>query len=466
MVFAPIAAPNTNHNTQISSGSSSRQSKILTRSTLESSLALQPSNIRPNEGEAALHGVYYDDSSYDYMQHMRDLGSGPGSSSTFVPALSHSSATSRAEQKKRQPLEDALREVTLSSSALLHTTSIPPPPLLLDADMLPSQNLKQYTYQSQQNIPDAIAGFQPEMDQRVREALEALEDEAYVDDDDADDDIFADLTQGGEEVSLEEFHVAGLEQSDPMDEDGGWESDNTEKAFPRKSRLMDEHTSAIVRDREQPSEGPGTAWLQEYGKFKSAAAKGEKPIRNPAVDRLGAGNSTMTTSTGMTGRRKKRKGAMTNPSAYSMTSSALCRTEGLTLLDDRFDVIAAQYMDDDYDELEDAASRFDDGVSIAASGMTGLSRASIASRASRASTTSYMSGTNPGGADRQREDFDSIMDDFLGTYSTTGKKKKIVKHVAGQTAPLVKGGSGGLEHLDEIRAELGPARVKVKSAQP
>jgi hypothetical protein len=49
----------------------------------------------------------------------------------------------------------------------------------------------------------------------------------------------------------------------------------------------------------------------------------------------------------------------------------------------------------------------------------------------------------------QRADFDSIMDDFLGNYKVLGKK--MVKKS--------KGVSGGMAELDEIRQQLGRARI-------
>jgi len=49
----------------------------------------------------------------------------------------------------------------------------------------------------------------------------------------------------------------------------------------------------------------------------------------------------------------------------------------------------------------------------------------------------------------QRADFDSIMDEFLGNYKVLGKK--MVKKT--------KGVSGGMAELDEVRQQLGKARI-------
>lgn len=52
-----------------------------------------------------------------------------------------------------------------------------------------------------------------------------------------------------------------------------------------------------------------------------------------------------------------------------------------------------------------------------------------------------------------RQDFDSIMDDFLGSYSTTGKTSRTVRIKRGaQLTPM--------EQLDEVRRDLGKARIR------
>ena len=63
--------------------------KIKTRDDLEADLFSTDDNesegpiIRDNEGEAAEYGVYYDDTEYDYMQHMRDLNGGNGDGQSY-----------------------------------------------------------------------------------------------------------------------------------------------------------------------------------------------------------------------------------------------------------------------------------------------------------------------------------------------------------------------------------------------
>ncbi|KAK4889454.1 hypothetical protein LTR28_002770, partial [Elasticomyces elasticus] len=66
MVFTEISGPSTNVNVD-SQVSQPRSKKVKQRGDLEEEFGFA---IRSNEGEAAEHGVFYDDSRYDYMQHM------------------------------------------------------------------------------------------------------------------------------------------------------------------------------------------------------------------------------------------------------------------------------------------------------------------------------------------------------------------------------------------------------------
>jgi protein LTV1 len=351
---------------------------------LASEFGSEAAEIRANEGEAAAYGVYYDDTEYDYMQHLRDLGSGSGE----VVFVESNAAGNKGKGKQKQSLEDALKDLDLERGS---TTSDQ-----LDEDLLPSKNLTRLTYEAQQEVPDSIAGLQPDMDPRLREVLEALEDEAYVEDD---DDIFKELAKDGHELDDNEF-------DETWDDDDGWESDDTAK--PNKE-YKDEVPDLVPVQGEQPEVGPSQDWLEDFKKFKQEQ-KGGRVAAVPSHSEMQS-NWTMTTNGG---RRKKRKGAMTNPSSYSMTSSALSRTDQLSLLDARFDVLEEKYNED----------------------MSEMGSVSALSTAS--------SVTGP-----TRQDFDSVMDEFLGNYTKPGKRTN--KKNRAQT---------GLQQLDEIRQGLGPARFR------
>ncbi|KAL8667656.1 MAG: hypothetical protein Q9202_000511 [Teloschistes flavicans] len=395
--------------------------KIKTRNDLESELfqdagstSGQP-GIRENEGEAAEYGVYYDDTEYDYMQHLRDLNDQKSQGEGYFVEASMNKKDGKGKQK--MSLEDALREASISDDASKKQ--------LLDEDILPAKYLKETTYQDQQDIPDALAGFQPDMDPRLREVLEALDDEAYVDDE---EDLFGELAKDGE-VSREDFEELGLFGDGETVDEEGWETDDTAK--PNKEykeaavaptipvSTLDQDVAMV----DTPDHGDGD-WMKEFSKFKTAE-KAKTAAPNKAQN-LDLESSIMTGTSVIGGRRKKRKGALTSSTGYSMTSSSLVRTEGLNLLDARFDKIEEDYAEDAM------ANEADDEGSV----MTGTSNLSKPSSVASSQAPSL------------RSDFDSIMDEFLGGYSMSGRKR------------VKKGGyQSGMEQLDEVRRGLGPARV-------
>ncbi|KAH7117007.1 low-temperature viability protein-like protein ltv1 [Dendryphion nanum] len=451
MVFKELTTPNLRQDPEAAGSSRASQysaatgrSKIKSRRELEGEFGTK---VRNNEGEAANFGVYYDDSNYDYMQHLRDLGTG-GGNAYFVEAKD------KKKGKKKMDLADAIRAASLDdrqsdagisvSSSVSRSASD-----VFGEDMAPSEFVRKTTYQDQQNIPDAIAGFQPDMDPRLREVLEALEDEAYVDDD---DDIFGELAGDGYEVGQREFEAGAWDDEYTPDhyfqgeEDEGWETDDTIKASSPSGGISlkkeKKHSPVQPTDPESlpapdsvpaPTEEGDNAWMDEFKKFKQdgKAPKAPKPAAPSDVQ-----SSVMTGASALTagGRKKKRKGALTSTSSYSMSSSALHRTDALTLLDQRFDRIEEEYASED----------FPDDMSM----MSGMSKMSGFSKMSGMSGMSNMSDVP-----QLRSDFDGIMDDFLGTHSMQGKRR--VKRSGHQT---------GLEQLEEVRKGLGPARLKTGKA--
>ena len=399
-------------------------------------------NMRENEGEAAEYGIYFDDTSYDYMQHLRDVGEG-GDQTHFIDA-----APVKVKGKgkaKMMKLEDALREATLNDDDdeapdLVERST-------QDGLSTFSRSTRQRTLESQQDVPDAIAGFQPDMDPRLREVLEALDDDAYVDDKD-EEDIFGALAKEGQmgELDLEDFEAT-------LEDDEGWESDVTEKPLNQPSQQkqlklpVDEwfktfEPPSLNGQSEVPDVAEATAgdgdWLKDFAKYKrDAKIPTTKAPKSVGLSSVNAPAPSLYTLNGTPLRQKKRKGALTNPSAYSMTSSSLARTDGQQLLDQRFEQVEKMYRLDEGDEY------IDDSMSLT-SGMSKQSRMSMLS------TTSF--------ADKGaiRQDMDSMMDDFLGEWSKnnpTGGKRKQKRGKQGDDLR-------GLKQLDEVRAELGPARVR------
>jgi protein LTV1 len=376
-----------------------KNSKSKGLSDLASELGSDALSIRDNEGEAANYGIYYDDTEYDYMQHMRDLGQGSGEA-VFIEA---DPVINKGKGKQKQSLEDALRQLDLQNQS----------EDLLDGEILPNKNLQRLTYQAQQDVPDAIAGFQPDMDPRLREVLEALEDEAYVDEEGGED-IFQELAKDAKELGGELDPVEFEEAYEDFEEDEGWESDRTVKATREHTKADDGVPQLTDTSEGNPGkEGGSDDWMEEFKKFKNDQKAEKKPRAAATPSEL---QSSIWTTTTNGGRRKTRKGALTNPSAYSMTSSSLVRTEQLGILDARFEKIEEEYNAD-----------MDDLGSVSA-----------------VSTMSTVQGPT-------RQDFDGMLDEFLDDYSMRGKKR-------------VKKGKfkNGLQEFDEIRKALGPPIIPAK----
>jgi protein LTV1 len=248
------------------------------------------------------------------------------------------------------------------------------------------------------------------------------------------------------------------------DDDEGWESDATEKAPEQPTELPvpqlqpsdpsdpSSHQKSIP-DAAEASAQDGD-WLRDFAKFKRSQQR--STTKHPpalAAESLIAASSahskppTLYTLNGTPLRQKKRKGAQTNPSAYSMTSSSLARTEGQQLLDARFDRVEKMYSVDENDEDLDMDN--DGGMSLA-SGMTG---ASNLSKVSQLSTTSFAD------KDAVRTDFDGMMDGFLGEWEKAnpgGGGRRGVKGKRGKHGNE----KYGLEQLEEVRRELGRGRVR------
>ncbi|KAF3137050.1 hypothetical protein TWF569_009330 [Orbilia oligospora] len=458
MVFKEIATPNVplqpvpqssqpssskyrggSSNFSSASSTISTGSKIKNISDLESEYGF---SSRANEGEAALYGIYYDDTEYDYMQHMRDIG--VSSEAVFIPAETQTKQKNKKgkapiipeedeeefneKHKGKKTLEELLEEDTNAKNGG-QTKRVQ-----LPEEVLPSGGFLKRSYQDQQDVPDAIAGFKPDLDPRLREVLEALEDEAYVEEE---EDFFSEIAKSG---PIEEFEFErSADFFDDDEGDDGWESDVTEKAYQISS------TNAVRRDVEvgdlpdpemvgADETAVGAAednedWQREFAKFKKDKKK--PAFRDEGLSSVGG----KTTSTAMSfggddlaslvssfnNRKLKKKGvpssARSMTSSYSMSSSALFRTEGLTTLDDRFDRIEEEYA---RDEEEDDM----------------VSQSSVLSNAP------------------ERQDFNNILDEFLDSYSTTGKRNQRVRRGKQES---------GMEQLDDIRKGLGKPRLASRS---
>ncbi|BFZ59340.1 Protein ltv1 [Saitoella coloradoensis] len=346
MVFKPLDAPN------VKKGAAA----VKTKDDLEAELGEEASHVRGNEGEAANYGILYDDTEYDYMQHVREVGNSIDAIWVEAPG---------AQQKKKKA------KATGMGMALKED--------ILPAEVLPSTEEIPRNYQNFQGVQDEIAGFQPDMDPRLREVLEALEDEAYVEEDEH---VFAELAASGERQADAYDDDEDFWDDDEEEEEDGYATDDTTKASAQPAR---------------------SDWENEFSKFKQArrGAPGSDDDVDSDYGSVMAGLNKLKLN-------KNRRGPGSVVSSnYSMSSSAMFRNEGLTLLDDRFDKIEQEYMDDIDEEEEDELAQVE-----------------------------------------QRPDLESIFDDFLDNYAVKGKKLVAMsKH------------ENGLYQLDEVRRDLGGARI-------
>lgn len=179
----------------------------------------------------------------------------------------------------------------------------------LPPEALPSTSELPLNYEAQAAVPSSISGFRPDMDPHLRQALEALEDDEFVDDN-LEDDFFEDLVGGGaraeEEDSGFDFHEWGP--------DGG------------------------AKDEEDLDEEKGD-WQSAFAKFKKSQ-KADSATGGSDIDFNSEGGDTIGSMPqfSVIGGKKRRKGS-SDGSGYSMSSSSMFRNEGLTTLDEQFDQV-------------------------------------------------------------------------------------------------------------------------------
>ena len=174
----------------------------------------------------------------------------------------------------------------------------------LPKEALPSEQELPRNYESQEAIPSSIAGFQPDMDPHLRQALEALEDDAFVDGD-LGDDFFGELVGDGERGSDE----------DPGFEFSEWGAEKHEEEVDPED------------------------WQAAVKRFKHAQRNTEDDARSD-VDGYSEGGDTVGSMPqfSVVGGKKRRKGS-SEASGYSMSSSSMFRNAGLTMIDEQFDQV-------------------------------------------------------------------------------------------------------------------------------
>ncbi|CAB4252820.1 similar to Saccharomyces cerevisiae YKL143W LTV1 Component of the GSE complex, which is required for proper sorting of amino acid permease Gap1p [Maudiozyma barnettii] len=406
-LFVPIKNPNAR--VKVAKGFEEKEEEIPNLTTDDHFV---PENEK-GSGDASAYGIKYDDSKYDYMQHLKPIGQNPDS--VFIPSKK---TTERGGSRKKN-IEDMFVE-----------------PEYKDVENKPTQRVfqggvgKPEYLAHQQNVTDEISGFRPEMNPALREVLEALEDEAYVVNEDIvvepkqkkkieatktkevqeevagddEDDIFAELLAGGEVEGDDDFE-------DQFDEWDGAELEDYEDEHYMKEMeqfdnvenledLQDIDYQADVRRFQREKKNDWDSADESDNEFlddnsdignMSGLNNEEEEEENDALGDLPAFKSKPVKGSKKR-RSRQKKGAMSDISGFSMSSSAIARTETMTVLDDQYDSIINGYDNYEENQAEDEENTY-----------------------------------QPFDMSKERSDFESLVDDFLDNYELESGGRKLVK---------------------------------------
>lgn len=151
-----------------------------------------------------MQGIFFDDvAEYDYTQHLRTIGESTEAVFLEAPTIK--------KEKKGGDLTFKEEEEGGKKRTLIE----------LPADVLPSQVEMRVGVMGQSSGLDG--GLQPDMDPRIREVLEALDDEEYVDND-LDEDFFEELDAEGDPYVPEEEQEQEYDQEIREDGTYDWEA--------------------------------------------------------------------------------------------------------------------------------------------------------------------------------------------------------------------------------------------------
>ncbi|KAM3160695.1 Ltv1p [Lachancea thermotolerans] len=383
----------------------------LTRNVVGQSARQSRKPTNDHVGEAALYGIGFDDSNYDYTKHLKPIGTDPENS--FL--INASKPAEKPQTAKKLNVEDLFVEPEYKESSKKNES------------MFQRGVAKREYLIQQQDIEEDLRGFKPDLNPALREVLEALEDEAYVVNKDivvekpkkkktaaeetesifgaeetGDEDIFAELLMSGQAGDADEFEQEFDEWDMENLEDYEDEHYNNElQQFQNIENLEDlqniDYQADVARFTQHKSRaGPEDGWdsvdeFEDDGASLSAAS-----IEEEEQDQLGD-LPDLSTSKNKNAKQKKRKdrrkkGAMSDVSGFSMSSSAIARTEVLTVLDDKYDRIISGYENYEQEQEEEEEQSY-----------------------------------QPFDMANERADFESMLDDFLDNYELESGGRKLVK---------------------------------------
>jgi protein LTV1 len=199
--------------------------------------------------------------------------------------------------------------------------------LFVTDDVLASQNEVplQEVYGRAENVPRELQGLQPDMDPHLRQVLEALEDDAFVEDDGDGDEggWWGELVKGGEadEYEREEF-------------------DFEEWGVDEEAEGKEQEEVPDLVEREE-------TWEDRFKAFKQAQRSGAGPAsgsdggieRSEMADTLGSMVRGMEDLMVKGAKKRHGKRGPSDATGMSMSSSSMFRTQGLRDLDARFDKV-------------------------------------------------------------------------------------------------------------------------------
>lgn len=378
------------------------------------------------QGDAAAYGIFYDDADdYDYLQHLRPVGGdgatkqGAVGDAFFVEAPD--SKNQKGGGKGKGKAKDALAGFELSEAALARheagrTTAATP--FEMPEDVLPSHPLDEVSYAELTTSRVEPGGLRPELDPSIREVLEALDDDAYAEGEEDDEDAFWDgVLSGGQ--------VGGVEEQEWEDDEEG------ANEVPELVVAQQGVEKLAIRDGDDDDEGSWAAVKQFKAANGGANVVSDDEDEEDYASEGGDTIADLRSSLAKTKRPLRKASGSAMGSAFSMSSSSMFRNDGLRTLDDRFDQIEKMYeedsddswggpgSDDEHEHGSDCDHDHGDGHGAAPA------------------------SAEPQG--EQRAALEAILDDFLQKYEVIGGKYR----------PQLEGtGDDKVSRLDRLRNEL------------
>jgi protein LTV1 len=427
-----------------------RQQQGQTREDLEKELGDYAKKQRSNVGEAAQYGIFYDDTEYDYMQHLRAVGDDYNrrrggideEDDTEVIMLEAPKGARGKGKSKAKEFETGVqmkqdREEAEQDRKGQERTLVQLPP-----EVLPSEEMMPRTFEEERE-----KGIRPDMDPHLRQVLEALEDDAFlmrtakgkatraveeeviVEEDDFEgteeelgdeediDDFFSGIVEGGELKGNDE--EPEWRHLPPEGEESIWEDQGTKAA---RELIQLKEQGGGVEDLSLESRVALFKKAQEEQQ-QALVSQGEKPKR--LASSVGSqsifGEKGPTRKSRHPGAKARLAGTYYAPSAdggstaFSMSSSAMERNKGLTGLDEQFDRMEKIYEQDSDEDDEEEDDEEGEELDV----------------------------SNPA-------DLDAIFDDFLNKNELVGNKLR---------ERLGDRETTSSEKVDILRRELGDVRL-------